>query len=50
MRDIILLECSGCGNRYYSTTKNKKTQTEKMSLKKYCKVCRKHLEHKEKKA
>jgi len=28
-------------------TKNKKNTTEKLSLKKYCKFCKEHTEHKE---
>jgi large subunit ribosomal protein L33 len=50
MQDIILLQCSGCKNKNYSTTKNKKNTTEKLNLKKYCKHCRKHVLHKETKA
>ena len=47
MRDIITLACTECKNRNYSTTKNKKTMTEKLELKKYCPTCRKHTSHKE---
>ena len=47
MRDIITLACSECKNRNYTTTKNKKTMTEKLELKKYCPTCRKHTAHKE---
>jgi large subunit ribosomal protein L33 len=50
MQDIILLQCSSCKNKNYSTTKNKKNTTEKLNLKKYCKHCRKHVLHKETKA
>ncbi|MEN8264272.1 MAG: 50S ribosomal protein L33 [Nitrospirota bacterium] len=50
MQDIILLQCTGCKNKNYSTTKNKKNTTEKLVLKKYCRHCRKHVEHKETKA
>ena len=50
MQDIILLKCSSCNNKNYSTTKNKKNTTEKLSLKKFCKHCRKHILHKETKA
>ena len=50
MREIILLECEHCGNRLYSTTKNKKLHADKFSQKKFCKFCRKHTLHKEKKA
>ncbi len=47
MRDIITLACAECKNRNYTTTKNKKTMTEKLELKKYCPTCRKHTSHKE---
>ncbi len=47
MRDIITLACSECKNRNYTTTKNKKTMSEKLELKKYCPTCRKHTSHKE---
>ncbi|MEK7803313.1 MAG: 50S ribosomal protein L33 [Deltaproteobacteria bacterium] len=47
MRDIITLACSDCKNRNYTTTKNKKTTTERLELKKYCRHCRKHTVHKE---
>ena len=47
MREIITLQCSDCKNRNYSTTKNKKTMTERLELKKFCPFCRKHHSHKE---
>jgi len=47
MRDIITLACSECKSRNYTTTKNKKTMTDKLELKKFCPVCRKHTPHKE---
>ncbi|HBO84526.1 MAG TPA: 50S ribosomal protein L33, partial [Deltaproteobacteria bacterium] len=37
MRDIITLACTECKNKNYTTTKNKKTVTEKLELKKFCK-------------
>ncbi|TYB30660.1 MAG: 50S ribosomal protein L33 [Candidatus Mcinerneyibacterium aminivorans] len=46
----ILLECPECGNRFYSTTKNRRNTRDKLKLKKYCKFCKKHTEHKEVKA
>jgi len=33
MRDIITLECTSCKRRNYSTTKNKKKQTGRLSTK-----------------
>ena len=47
MRDIILLQCTECKERNYSTKKNKKNTTEKLNIKKYCSRCRKHQVHKE---
>ena len=46
-RDIITLQCQECKRRNYSTTKNKKTMTERLELKKYCRFCRKHHAHRE---
>ncbi len=46
-REIITLQCSECKHRNYSTTKNKKTTTEKLELKKYCRQDRKHTVHRE---
>ncbi|OIP22766.1 50S ribosomal protein L33 [bacterium CG_4_10_14_0_2_um_filter_33_32] len=48
-RPVITLECSVCHERNYSTTKNAKTQKERMELKKFCKRCRAHTVHKESK-
>lgn len=47
MREIITLACGECKRRNYSTTKNKKTTTNRLELKKYCRFCRKHVPHKE---
>jgi large subunit ribosomal protein L33 len=50
VRIIILLQCTECKNRNYSTMKNKKNTTGKLEIKKYCRSCRKHTMHKETKA
>ncbi len=47
MREIINLQCGTCKRRNYSNTRNKKTQTEKLELKKFCPFCRRHTLHKE---
>jgi large subunit ribosomal protein L33 len=47
MRTIITLACTECKRRNYSTTKNKRTTTDKVELKKYCRFCRHHTVHKE---
>ena len=46
-REIITLQCTECKRRNYSTTKNKKTMTEKLELKKFCRHDRKHTVHRE---
>ena len=47
MREIIQLQCTECKERNYSTTKNKKTTTGRLELKKFCRRCRIHRVHKE---
>ncbi|MFV0382179.1 MAG: 50S ribosomal protein L33 [Breznakia sp.] len=49
MRDRITFKCSECGEENYIGTRNKKTQTERMIVKKYCARCNAKTEHKEKK-
>jgi large subunit ribosomal protein L33 len=46
-REIITLACTECKNRNYSTTKNRKTMTERLEIKKFCRTCGKHVMHKE---
>jgi large subunit ribosomal protein L33 len=46
-REIITFQCTECKNRNYSKTKNKKTTTERLELKKFCPYCRKHQAHRE---
>jgi large subunit ribosomal protein L33 len=46
-REIIQFQCSECKNRNYSKTKNKRTTTERIELKKFCPFCRKHQQHRE---
>ncbi|MDY7017469.1 MAG: 50S ribosomal protein L33 [Nitrospirota bacterium] len=47
MRDIITLACNTCKRRNYTTTKNKKTTTDRIEKKKYCRYCRSHTPHRE---
>ena len=56
---MVVLACEDCKERNYTTTKNKKTNKERittknkktnkerMELKKYCSTCKKHTVHKE---
>lgn len=43
----ITLACTECKQRNYQTTKNKKNDTERIEIKKYCRFCKKHTMHKE---
>ncbi|MDE0096240.1 MAG: 50S ribosomal protein L33 [Gammaproteobacteria bacterium] len=47
MRDKIKLVSSAGTGHYYTTTKNKRTMTEKMEIRKYDPVVRKHVIYKE---
>jgi len=47
MRDIVILACTECKRRNYTTTKNKKRMQGKMEIKKYCPFDRRHTLHKE---
>ncbi len=46
-RLVVTLACSECKNRNYTTEKNKKNDTARMELKKYCRYCRQHTAHRE---
>jgi large subunit ribosomal protein L33 len=46
-RENIILACQECKRRTYTATKNKKTMTERLELKKFCAFCRKHMPHRE---
>jgi large subunit ribosomal protein L33 len=47
MRDLAILACGECKNRNYTTTRNKKTTTERLEKVKFCPHCRKRTTHKE---
>ncbi len=47
MRVFITLACTNCKQRNYTTTKNKRTHTDRMELKKYCRFCNEHTLHRE---
>ncbi|MBU1002993.1 MAG: 50S ribosomal protein L33 [Proteobacteria bacterium] len=49
MRIKVLLACTECKRRNYSTMKNKKNTTGRIELSKYCPFDRKHTVHKESK-
>ena len=50
MRDLAILACGECKQRNYTTTRNKKTTTERPEKAKFCPTCRKRTTHKETKA
>lgn len=47
MREKIKLVSTAGTGHYYTTTKNKRTMTEKMVIKKFDPTIRKHVEYKE---
>ncbi len=47
MRDNIVLSCTECKQRNYTSNKNKKTKPDRLEMSKYCRFCRKHTPHKE---
>ncbi len=47
MRENITLACTECKQRNYETSKNKKNNSERIELNKYCKFYKKHTTHKE---
>ncbi|MBQ1300437.1 MAG: 50S ribosomal protein L33 [Erysipelotrichaceae bacterium] len=47
MSEKIILTCSECLSRNYTTTRNKQTRTERLEIRKYCKKCEKYTLHKE---
>ncbi|AMA74467.1 MULTISPECIES: 50S ribosomal protein L33 [Aneurinibacillus] len=47
MRVTVTLACTECKQRNYTTTKNKRKQTERIEMKKYCKFCNDHTLHRE---
>jgi large subunit ribosomal protein L33 len=47
MRELITLVCENCKSRNYTTARSREKRENKLVLKKYCKFCKKHTEHKE---
>ena len=46
-REIITLECTETKDRNYTTTKNKKTMSKRLEIKKYSPRLRRHTLHRE---
>lgn len=47
MADKVILTCTECLSRNYTTEKNKKTHLKRLEIKKYCPKCGRHTLHKE---
>ena len=47
MRVSVTLECSECKRRNDITKKNKKNDSGRIEMKKYCPFCKTHTTHKE---
>ena len=47
VRGVITLQCSDCRERNYATVKNRRNDTQRMELRKYCSRCRIHKVHRE---
>ncbi|MFC4769277.1 50S ribosomal protein L33 [Effusibacillus consociatus] len=47
MRVVVTLACTECGDRNYTTTKNKKKNPERLELRKYCPRLKKYTLHRE---
>lgn len=47
MRSKVTLACTDCKQRNYNTMKNKKNDPDRIEMKKYCKFCKAHTDHKE---
>ena len=46
-REIITLQCTDCRERNYTTEKNRRNDTQRLELRKYCSRCRVHRLHRE---
>ncbi len=47
MRDLAILACGECKRRNYTSTRNKKTTTERLEKVEFCPFGRMHTTHKE---
>jgi large subunit ribosomal protein L33 len=47
VRIAITLACEECKHRNYQTNKSKRNNPDRVSLRKYCRWCRKHTSHRE---
>lgn len=47
MRTKVVLACTICSSRNYTTEKKKDAKTGRMEMKKFCKHCNEHTLHRE---
>ena len=46
-RTVITLQCNDCAERNYTTEKNRRNNSDRIELKKFCPKCRKVAPHRE---
>ena len=46
-RGVITLACTDCRERNYGTSKNRRNDTQRLELRKYCSRCHGHTMHRE---
>lgn len=46
-RILITLQCGECRERNYSSSKNRRNDTQRLERRKYCPRCRSHRTHRE---
>jgi large subunit ribosomal protein L33 len=47
VRIAVTLACEECKHRNYQTNKSKRNNPDRITLRKYCRWCRKHTSHRE---
>ncbi|MBZ0268201.1 50S ribosomal protein L33 [bacterium] len=47
MRTRVVLECSECGSRNYTTSKDRAKQPDRLEQRKFCRRCNAHTLHRE---
>ena len=47
MAEKVTLPCTECLSRNYTTSKNKKTSTQRLEMRKFCPKCGRHTLHRE---
>ena len=46
-RELAIMACTECKRRNYTTTRNKRTQPNRLEIKKFCPAEKKHTLHRE---